>query len=52
MKKIPSKLEVAPLIAKCGLEWSGYDSMSDLGEIEVYLGSKFQSGSRVLKKVF
>ena len=22
--KIPSKLEVAPLIAKCGLEWSGY----------------------------
>ena len=29
-----------------------YDSMPDLGEIEVYLGSKFQSGSRVLKKVF
>ena len=29
-----------------------YDSMSDLGEIEVYLRADFQSGSRVLKKVF
>ena len=29
-----------------------YDSMSDLGEIEVYQRADFQSGSRVLKKVF
>ena len=30
----------------------GYDSMPDLGEIEVYQRADFQSGSRVLKKVF
>ena len=24
LSKIPSKLEVAPLYAKCGLDWSGY----------------------------
>ena len=30
----------------------GYDSMSDLGEIRVYQRADFQSGSRVLKKVF
>ena len=29
-----------------------YDSMSDLGEIRVYQRADFQSGSRVLKKVF
>ena len=29
-----------------------YDSMSDLGEIRVYWRADFQSGSRVLKKVF
>ena len=29
-----------------------YDSMPDLGEIEVYQRADFQSGSRVLKKVF
>ena len=28
------------------------DSMSDLGEIRVYQRADFQSGSRVLKKVF
>ena len=37
--------------------WGGgyyptYDSMSDLGEIRVYQRADFQSGSRVLKKVF
>ena len=34
--------------------WSStrYDSMSDLGEIRVYQRADFQSGSRVLKKVF
>ena len=31
---------------------NGYDSMSDLGEIRVYQRADFQSGSRVLKKVF
>ena len=31
---------------------SWYDSMSDLGEIRVYQRADFQSGSRVLKKVF
>ena len=31
---------------------SGNDSMSDLGEIRVYQRADFQSGSRVLKKVF
>ena len=29
-----------------------YDSLSDVGEIRVYLRADFQSGSRVLKKVF
>ena len=33
------------------VEWR-YDSMSDLGEIRVYQRADFQSGSRVLKKVF
>ena len=32
--------------------WHVYDSMSDLGEIRVYRRADFQSGSRVLKKVF
>ena len=30
----------------------GYDSFSDVGEIRVYRRADFQSGSRVLKKVF
>ena len=30
----------------------GYDSLSDVGEIRVYQRANFQSGSRVLKKVF
>ena len=30
----------------------GYDSFSDVGEIRVYWRADFQSGSRVLKKVF
>ena len=44
------------------LDWTGkvlihlqiyiYDSMPDLGEIRVYQRADFQSGSRVLKKVF
>ena len=29
-----------------------YDSFSDVGEIRVYWRADFQSGSRVLKKVF
>ena len=29
-----------------------YDSFSDVGEIRVYRRADFQSGSRVLKKVF
>ena len=31
---------------------SEYESFSDLGEIRVWLRADFQSGSRVLKKVF
>ena len=31
---------------------SKYDSLSDVGEIRVYQRADFQSGSRVLKKVF
>ena len=45
--------------ARCGSRLSEitymqgtYDSMSDLGEIRVYQRADFQSGSRVLKKVF
>ena len=32
--------------------WALYDSLSDVGEIRVYQRADFQSGSRVLKKVF
>ena len=32
--------------------WLRYDSLSDVGEIRVYQRADFQSGSRVLKKVF
>ena len=32
--------------------YTAYDSMPDLGEIRVYQRADFQSGSRVLKKVF
>ena len=42
-------------IPQAGTDWnvsSRYDSMSDLGEIRVYQRADFQSGSRVLKKVF
>ena len=31
---------------------SGYDSIATVGEIRVYRRADFQSGSRVLKKVF
>ena len=34
------------------LQKDANDSMSDLGEIRVYQRADFQSGSRVLKKVF
>ena len=34
------------------LLWHIYDSLSDVGEIRVYQRADFQSGSRVLKKVF
>ena len=40
-----------PRLSSCP-EGSGYDSMPDLGEIRVYQRADFQSGSRVLKKVF
>ena len=33
-------------------QFLGYDSFSDVGEIRVYRRADFQSGSRVLKKVF
>ena len=33
-------------------ERAQYDSLSDVGEIRVYRRADFQSGSRVLKKVF
>ena len=36
----------------CGDYIDIYDSIADLGEIRVYLRADFQSGSRVLKKVF
>ena len=32
--------------------WVIHDSLSDVGEIRVYQRADFQSGSRVLKKVF
>ena len=35
-----------------GFQGSRYDSLSDVGEIRVYQRADFQSGSRVLKKVF
>ena len=34
------------------LIYGTYDSLSDVGEIRVYQRADFQSGSRVLKKVF
>ena len=37
-------------MAKMAYFW--YDSFSDVGEIRVYWRADFQSGSRVLKKVF
>ena len=57
---LPSSASGAPLALE---EWSGqspeeeknhliYDSFSDVGEIRVYRRADFQSGSRVLKKVF
>ena len=53
----PFLLEQEPALQEalrrpCFVEHSGYDSMSDLGEIRVYQRADFQSGSRVLKKVF
>ena len=35
-----------------GVPVGTYDSFSDVGEIRVYWRADFQSGSRVLKKVF
>ena len=32
--------------------WDGYESFATVGEIRVYWRADFQSGSRVLKKVF
>ena len=42
---------IAPVYISPSLNFR-YDSMSDLGEIRVYQRADFQSGSRVLKKVF
>ena len=36
----------------CNAHGTEYDSFSDVGEIRVYWRADFQSGSRVLKKVF
>ena len=45
-------LETWNMTLKIFVELIAYDSMSDLGEIRVYQRADFQSGSRVLKKVF
>ena len=41
-----------PLSPQGQITQAGYDSFSDVGEIRVYRRAHFQSGSRVLKKVF
>ena len=46
------ELRLIKRIFKSKLVSPRYDSMSDLGEIRVYQRADFQSGSRVLKKVF
>ena len=53
--KFPQLAEISDSGRTCAtllLEYFRYDSMSDLGEIRVYQRADFQSGSRVLKKVF
>ena len=52
--KVPLK---AALLAQVSLVWinrsrTAYDSIATVGEIRVYRRADFQSGSRVLKKVF
>ena len=44
----PGSVSVATYSGHCRI----YDSLSDVGEIRVYQRADFQSGSRVLKKVF
>ena len=59
MKKGNSR-EKKTFCAKCDLldfcvkknSYSGYESFATVGEIRVYWRADFQSGSRVLKKVF
>ena len=55
VKKCPERPKVPKMVRKCP-ELSNpkkvYDSLSDVGEIRVYQRADFQSGSRVLKKVF
>ena len=40
------------VIASVFFHWIIYESFSDVGEIRVWWRADFQSGSRVLKKVF
>ena len=41
-----------PTSTSTSTQFNRYDSLSDVGEIRVYQRADFQSGSRVLKKVF
>ena len=50
-EKIGSNSELLH-IQKFLMVYDGYDSIATVGEIRVYWRADFQSGSRVLKKVF
>ena len=50
--RVYGKMETTWLHFTTSPTFNAYDSMSDLGEIRVYQRADFQSGSRVLKKVF
>ena len=58
-KRRPQDRQLKPLLGKLQslrLRWlrreARYDSIATVGEIRVYWRADFQSGSRVLKKVF
>ena len=46
------EVTLEPSFSVCDLDLMPYESFSDVGEIRVWLRADFQSGSRVLKKVF
>ena len=51
-KKVPFWVKNSISWARSALLHGIYESFSDVGEIRVYWRADFQSGSRVLKKVF